>query len=116
MLGKVYAAGGEPCCAECITPVFDATWSPRASSNFADKTPDDRKVVDTVHLITPSNRANIWCRVFHLCLCELVCLCCNCVMHVSVSLWIDCCANNTHVGCSVNEMTIYFYCLLWQTL
>ena len=28
---KVYASNGEPCCAECITPVFDETWSPRSS-------------------------------------------------------------------------------------
>ena len=28
---KVYASNGEPCCAECITPVFNETWSPRSS-------------------------------------------------------------------------------------
>lgn len=31
-MSKVYASGGEPCCAECVTPVFDETWSPRSSS------------------------------------------------------------------------------------
>ena len=30
-IGKVYATGGEPCCAECVTPVFNDAWSPRAS-------------------------------------------------------------------------------------
>ncbi len=24
-------SGGEPCCAECVTPVFNEAWSPRAS-------------------------------------------------------------------------------------
>jgi len=30
-INKVYASGGEPCCAECVTPVFSEAWSPRAS-------------------------------------------------------------------------------------
>ncbi len=28
---KVYVTGGEPCCAECVTPVFNEAWSSRAS-------------------------------------------------------------------------------------
>ena len=28
---KVYATGGEPCCAECVTPVFNEAWSSRTS-------------------------------------------------------------------------------------
>ena len=28
---KVYSTGGEPCCAECVTPVFNEAWSPRGS-------------------------------------------------------------------------------------
>ena len=27
----MYASGGEPCCAECVTPVFSEAWSPRVS-------------------------------------------------------------------------------------
>lgn len=31
LITKVYATGGEPCCAECVTPVFSEAWSPRGS-------------------------------------------------------------------------------------
>lgn len=30
-LSKVYACSGEPCCAKCVTPVFDETWTPHSS-------------------------------------------------------------------------------------
>lgn len=30
-ISKVYASSGEPCCAECVTPVFNDAWNPRAS-------------------------------------------------------------------------------------
>ena len=29
---KVYSSAGEPCCAECITPVFDKVWSRQSSA------------------------------------------------------------------------------------
>lgn len=28
----MYATGGEPCCAECVTPVFNEAWSSRGSA------------------------------------------------------------------------------------
>lgn len=33
-VAKVYSCGGgEPCCAECVTPVFDETWSPHSGGH-----------------------------------------------------------------------------------
>ena len=28
---KIYASDGEPCCAECISPVFDESWGPKST-------------------------------------------------------------------------------------
>ena len=69
-ISKVYASSGEPCCAECITPVFDETWSPRSPSWYMPPLPDicesqitDKKSgsfstsVSLSHLLTLSPKA-----------------------------------------------------------